>query len=99
NPRSFEAHNRRGIHGMDAALQDVETQTVRAERRRWIAAFLVMPVLALAIVCGTLRIWRVDLDIPFEYGNDGLMALLPVKTMLDEGWWLTHERLGAPDRL
>ncbi|HEX6987188.1 MAG TPA: hypothetical protein VF170_17550 [Planctomycetaceae bacterium] len=84
---------------MEATAEATGPDAGRSERRRWLIAFLITPVIALAGACVTIRVWREDLSVPFEYDHDGLMVTLPIKTMVEQGWWFTDPRLGAPARL
>jgi hypothetical protein len=56
-------------------------------------AALVISLMVLAVV---LRLWRQDLRVPLIYNGDVLLYLGWMRTALDEGWYLTSARLGAP---
>jgi phosphoglycerol transferase len=54
---------------------------------------------ALAAMTGTLRLWRADLTVPMNYSGDNLMNQMFIKTILESGWSLDNDRLGAPAAL
>lgn len=60
------------------------------------AAALILCVLALVIV---LKLWQADLNVPFMYWYDGLLANALIKGVLDNGWYLHNAYLGAPGAL
>jgi phosphoglycerol transferase len=43
-----------------------------------------------------LRLWTADLRVPFDYGGDALSFSLVVKSVVDNGWYLTNSHVGAP---
>jgi phosphoglycerol transferase len=51
---------------------------------------------SLAAAVPLLKLWRADLRVPFDYQGDGLSAGLMVKSILEQGWYQVHPRLGAP---
>jgi phosphoglycerol transferase len=57
------------------------------------AVTVLITVIALTV---TLRLWRRDLTVPFRYGHDSTICLTWIQAMLDDGWWWTSQRLGAP---
>jgi phosphoglycerol transferase len=46
-----------------------------------------------------LRLWNADLRVPLAYGDDSLLVSLPVKSIVDHGWYLTNPSVGAPNGL
>ncbi|HET6884337.1 MAG TPA: hypothetical protein VFI31_29565 [Pirellulales bacterium] len=61
------------------------------------AAVYASAALASCLVLALLiQLWRLDLSVPFVYRDDALMVDVWVKTVCDEGWFLTNPRLGAP---
>jgi phosphoglycerol transferase len=56
---------------------------------------------ALALLLGAagVRIWRLDLRVPFTYCHDALPVLMWTKSVADTGWWMTNDHLGAPGRM
>src|SRR5205085_7401077 len=44
----------------------------------------------------TLRLWRADLRVPFNYRGDSVFFAMMVKAVIDRGWYLTNPQLGAP---
>src|SRR5207244_868905 len=68
-------------------------------RRREVLAYVATLVLALALAFLLFRLWRADLSVPFAYEHDSFPILMWTKTMIDNGWWLTNQYLGAPTQL
>jgi phosphoglycerol transferase len=58
--------------------------------------YLAAAVISIAVVVGVLRLWRADLWVPFCYGGDGLYTGLWIKGIIDNGWYLDNDRVGAP---
>jgi phosphoglycerol transferase len=57
---------------------------------------LLQVVLTTACVVAVLRLWKADLNTPFNYWGDTLYQLALVKSIADGGWIWFVERLGAP---
>ncbi|HEV7461744.1 MAG TPA: hypothetical protein VGN78_14490 [Solirubrobacteraceae bacterium] len=53
-------------------------------------------LLALAVAAWVLRLWRGDLAVPFSYQFDALQHAMFVKGVLDHGWYVVNDSLGAP---
>src|SRR4030081_1460675 len=53
-------------------------------------------LLALAVAAWVLRLWRGDLAVPFSYQFDALQHAMFVKGVLDQGWYVVNDSLGAP---
>lgn len=51
---------------------------------------------AVAGAAVVLRLWRARLGVPFTYTGDGKMTLGLAQNVLETGWFLHGERLGAP---
>src|SRR4051794_34772712 len=64
--------------------------------RKAILAGLACVLLALAGAGYKMKLWKADPRVPFAYGHDSLVTLMWVKTILDTGWGLTNDYLGAP---
>src|SRR5262245_41385069 len=45
-----------------------------------------------------LRLNQADLSVPFQYEHDSFTNIMMIKTMVDCGWWMTNDHLGAPFR-
>ncbi|HMF44444.1 MAG TPA: hypothetical protein VKQ32_27410 [Polyangia bacterium] len=43
-----------------------------------------------------MRLWRADLRVPFSYRGDSVFFSMMVKSVVDNGWYLTNPQLGAP---
>lgn len=67
--------------------------------RAWLWAFLLTPLVSLLTVCLFLNVFNRDLNIPFEYGHDAFLVTVPIKTMVEEGWWYESAHLGAPMKM
>jgi phosphoglycerol transferase len=52
--------------------------------------------LCLVLLAYTLRLWHADLHFPFLYYGDAVWCLAWVKGMLENGWYLHNDYLGAP---
>ncbi len=66
---------------------------------RWRIAFLITPLVSLLMTCLFLNVFNRDLNIPFEYGHDAFLVTVPIKTMVEEGWWYESAHLGAPMKM
>jgi phosphoglycerol transferase len=66
-----------------------------------LAACAAVVALCLGALVPVLRLHRADLSVPFQYDDypDSFTNLMMVKSMMDGGWWMTNEHLGAPGRL
>jgi hypothetical protein len=53
-------------------------------------------ILCLLILTAALRLWRADLFIPLSGKGDSLLTQLWIKSMLENGWYLSNPSLGAP---
>lgn len=53
-------------------------------------------LLTLACAAGLLKLWRLDLRVPFNYWGDSIFELILVKSIIDGGWIWHVQRLGAP---
>ncbi len=53
-------------------------------------------LLALGVAAWVLRLWRGDLAVPFSYEFDALQHGMFVKGVLDHGWYVVNDSLGAP---
>jgi phosphoglycerol transferase len=54
-------------------------------------------VLCAVALVWVLRLWRADLSTPLCYTGDGLLYTSWIRSVLDQGWYLSDPRLGAPD--
>jgi phosphoglycerol transferase len=61
--------------------------------------YLAAAALSLAILAWVMKLWHADLKVPFAYLGDALMAQLWVKGVVDNGWYLHNEFVGAPGAL
>ena len=73
-----------------------ERATVRGERLRSAAAYLLAALGACAGAVWALRLWQADLRVPLTYWGDALAVGAHVKTTLETGWYEFQPLLGAP---
>jgi phosphoglycerol transferase len=70
-----------------------------SSRRRWLMNAL-PPVVAVAvssvITMLALRLWRMHMGVPFEYGDDSLPHGMHLQQIIQHGWYWSDARLGAP---
>ncbi len=56
-----------------------------------------VPVLStILLLAWVIKLWGVDLGIPFVYSGDALAASVMVKGIIDNGWYLYNNYLGTP---
>ena len=64
------------------------------------AAYYAAAVAAcLLVMSWVLRLWQADLSVPFAYKGDGLVNSIWIKGIIDNGWYLYNNYLGAPNGL
>ncbi len=66
------------------------------ETRRSVAAYLATIALSVAFLAGSLELWRADLRMPLVYVGDALCVQLWVRGVIENGWYLRNESVGAP---
>jgi phosphoglycerol transferase len=69
------------------------------ESRKGLMSLAATSLLALAVAVLTLKLWDCKLGVPFAYDHDATLTLTWVKTLVDNGWWMTNAYLGAPGRM
>ena len=52
--------------------------------------------LCMVILACVLRLWDADLTVPLLKNGDAIMNAMPVKSLVDNGWWLRNPHLGMP---
>lgn len=67
-----------------------------SEPVKGLLAYLVAALLCLALLVGVLELWRADLTVPFAYSWDGLLIGAWTKGVVEHGWYLHNDALGAP---
>lgn len=60
-----------------------------------LGALLAM-VIAVSGALATMRVWTGDLSKPIGYSGDALLNLMAIRSIIDGGWYLHIDRLGAP---
>jgi phosphoglycerol transferase len=56
-------------------------------------------LLCVVFLVWALKLWQADLRVPFCYYGDSLFTEMWVKGVIEQGWYLHNDRLGAPARL
>src|SRR5438067_13483552 len=69
------------------------------ESARNAAAYAAALGLCVAALVALLKLWHADLNVPFLYWYDGVLMNALVKGVLDNGWYLHNDFLGAPGAL
>src|SRR6266436_8278162 len=67
--------------------------------RRWLATFAAYTgavALCVGILVWVLRLDQANLRIPFPYNGDALSIQMSIKGLVENGWYLHNDRLGAP---
>ena len=65
-------------------------------RLRTIGEYAAAVVLCLIILTFVMKLWRADPRTPFEYGGDALFHGMVIKGIIDNGWYLRNDFIGAP---
>jgi hypothetical protein len=68
-------------------------------QRAWaktISRYLLAALLSIAVLAVVLRLWRADLRLPFMHHSDTLFTAVFINGIIENGWYLTNPRLGAP---
>jgi phosphoglycerol transferase len=63
---------------------------------RW---YLTAVLLCLLLLTFTMKLWKADLHVPFNYSLDALFYSAVFKGTIENGWYLQNQSLGAPDGL
>ena len=94
---SANAANATGV--VDVAASVGVTGEARAVRRTWLSA-AVMALGQSLLIASALYVfvggWHRDLGVPLGFSSDTLWFLMQSKSTLDNGWWWSNPRLGAP---
>src|ERR1700694_3555365 len=70
--------------------------TLANSRLRTIGEYAGAVVLCLVILICVMKLWRADPRTPFEYGGDALFHGMVIKGIIDNGWYLRNNFIGAP---
>jgi phosphoglycerol transferase len=85
-----EVESRRAILGRSKP-------SIAMTETRWsVAAYLATIILSLAFLAGSLELWKANLRMPLVYVGDALCVQLWVRGVIDHGWYLSNESVGAP---
>jgi phosphoglycerol transferase len=52
--------------------------------------------LSVLLAVSLLRLWEADLRVPFDYGGDATFFGMVIKSVVEDGWYLTNAHLSAP---
>jgi len=66
---------------------------------RALAGYAFAVSLCVGILVLVMKLWRVDLQVPFSYLWDGLFEGVWIKSVIDTGWYLENPYLGVPGAL
>ncbi len=53
-------------------------------------------LICVALLCMVMKPWQANLRVPFDYFGDSVLIQSIVKSVVDNGWYLHNEALGAP---
>lgn len=53
-------------------------------------------ILSILILSFVMELWRADFGIPFSYTGDALLGSITIKGMMENGWYLHNNFVGAP---
>jgi phosphoglycerol transferase len=86
------------LRGASTSTNDYREQPVRTRRGTLEALIAYVTAAAVSLVAAfyLLKLKGVDLHVPFNYGGDGLLFSLIVKSVVGHGWYLTNPDVGAP---
>jgi phosphoglycerol transferase len=65
-------------------------------RLRTIGEYVAAVALCLVILVVVMNLWKANLRAPFEYGGDALFHGMVIKGIIDNGWYLRNNLIGAP---
>ncbi len=66
------------------------------DKRAAVAVYSATAAISILAAVSVLQLWKADLHVPFEYGGDGLLFSLLVKSVVDHGWVWGNPSVGAP---
>lgn len=97
----MEGHDEQGLmtEGGDFAAGTGAAGSTGAGILRRAAAGVATVLLSVAAMTIVFDLRHRDLSVPFGYGEDNMYSLTWIKALLDEGWWSSSPRLGAPGRM
>lgn len=59
-------------------------------------AYTATIIICIAILIWEMKLWLADLHVPFTYINDALLVGVWIKGIVDNGWYLQNNFIGAP---
>jgi phosphoglycerol transferase len=63
---------------------------------RKVLLYAAAAALGLGAAAWALNLWHADLLVPFDYEGDALLNIMIVKNIVEKGWYLHTDALGAP---
>ncbi len=64
--------------------------------RRSLAVYGAAIFLCLLTMTLTLNLWQADLSVPFIYNGDEIVNTMMIKGVVENDWYLSNDRIGAP---
>ena len=68
-------------------------------RAKTVAIYAAAIAASLLATVWVLKLWQADLSVPFVYKGDGLVNDVWIKGIIDNGWYLYNNYVGAPTEL
>ena len=65
-------------------------------RLRIIGEHAAAVALCVVLLVFVMNLWKANLRVPFEYGADALFHGMVIKGIIDNGWYLRNNLIGAP---
>jgi phosphoglycerol transferase len=78
------------------AVETAEVETRRRTMPHGVRLAIAQALLIAAALYLFIGGWQRDLAVPFGFSSDSLWFLMQGKSTLDNGWWWSNPRLGAP---
>ncbi len=88
-----------------ATVKEIVKQNILSDSRphsktlKAVAAYTSTFALTILILYWVLQLWNADFSIPFSSNGDGLFGAALIKGMINNGWYLYNNYLGAPTGL
>ncbi|RCX19016.1 hypothetical protein DFP94_10532 [Fontibacillus phaseoli] len=66
------------------------------QTKKNIGYIIVSVLLSIIFTFSILKLWNADLSVPFSYSGDSLLTGLMIKSIINNGWYLSNNFVGAP---
>lgn len=76
-----------------------EQDAYQSSGRRTLCGYALAALLSLVIMTVILRLWQADLRLPLFHRSDAAFTGMCIQGIIENGWYLTNPRLGAPGGL